>query len=350
MAGARAVENLEALGAQLAAVKQRLGRRLLVLAHHYQRPEVVAAGDVVGDSYEISKKASESDAELIVFCGVRFMAESARILARPDQRVFHPNPWAGCPLADMADPGDATRLHAEIAEIAGPLAPLCYMNSSAEVKAFTGRNGGSVFTSSNADKAITWGLERSGRVLVMPDEHLGRNTAARLGVPEAEVVLVDPGMPLGGRAPDEIRRGRVFLWKGFCHVHTWFTPGMVAVARARLPGCKVVVHPECPAPVVAAADAAGSTGFIVKYVRDAGPGSVTVVGTELNLVSRLASEWPDRKVVSLSRSLCPNMFRISLGRLAETLRALPDRNEVTVPEAVAADAALALRRMLEMAG
>lgn len=336
------------------AEKARLGDRMVVLAHHYQRPEIVELGDFRGDSFELSRIASEQTAEYIVFCGVHFMAESARILAKPAQRVFHPNLNAGCPMADMADAGDVERVWGELTEVLGDvsgLIPMTYMNSNAAVKAFCGRNGGTVCTSSNAEKAFRWAFERGERVLFVPDEHLGRNTANTLGLDRDRVVLWDWSRPYGGLDRDAIRKAQVYLWKGYCHVHTWYTPEHIAEARTRYPGCKVVVHPECREEVVALADGVGSTSFLVKFVEQAAPGSTIVIGTEINLTARLAAEHTDKTVVELSRSLCPNMFRINARKLHETVTHLGEPGEIgeiVIPDALIRDARLALDRMLQI--
>ena len=345
---AEEAEHLE----RIRELKSEHGDRLVMLAHHYQRPEIVALGDLRGDSFALSKLAAEQDkAEHIVFCGVHFMAESAVVLAREGQRVFHPNLNAGCPMADMVERPDAElawdALVGELGE--GSLVPITYMNSPASVKAFCGAHGGLVCTSSNARRCFEWAFARGERIIFFPDEHLGRNTALDLGLSEDELVLWDPAADhWGGNSLEDIRRSKVILWKGYCHVHTWFSPEHVNDARERYPGCRVVVHPECRHEVVAMADANGSTAFMVDYVRDAPAGSTVVVGTEINLTSRLAMENPDKTVVELARSLCPNMFRISLKHLRHTLENLGEVNEIVVPEADRLDARVALNRMLAL--
>ncbi len=334
-------------------LKAEYGDRLILLTHHYQRPEIVAVGDLKGDSFALSKAASEQErAEFIVFCGVHFMAESAVILAGPGQRVFHPNLTAGCPMADMVERGDAEAAFSQLSGLfgEGAVVPITYMNSPATVKAFCGDNGGAVCTSSNAPRAFAWAFEQGERILFTPDEHLGRNTATAMGIPDGELVLWDPAAEggWGGNDPEAVRRARVFLWKGWCHVHTWFEPAQVAAARERFPGCRVIVHPECPREVVQAADGNGSTGYLVKFVEEAAPGSTIVIGTEINLVARLAMEHEDKHVCQLARSLCPNMFRISPRHLRHTLERLGEVNEILVPEADRASAKVALDRMLAL--
>ncbi|GMV38889.1 MAG: quinolinate synthase A [Myxococcales bacterium] len=349
----RKLQNPEVVDA-IRSAKQRLGDRMVVLAHHYQRPEIVALGDFRGDSFELSRIASEQTAEHIVFCGVHFMAESARILAKPHQRVYHPNLNAGCPMADMADASDVERVFAELSEVLGDasgVVPMTYMNSNAAVKALCGRNGGTVCTSSNAEKAFRWAFDHGERIFFIPDEHLGRNTANSLGLDRDRVVLWDWSQPWGGLDRDTIRRAQVYLWKGYCHVHTWYTPAHIAEARERYPGCSVVVHPECREEVVALADGVGSTSFLVRYVQDAPPGATIVIGTEINLTARLAAEHPDKNVVELSRSLCPNMFRINLRKLEETIAHLDGPEvlgEILIPDELIRDARLALDRMLQI--
>ncbi len=326
--------------------------KVVLLTHHYQRPEIVLLGSQSGDSFELSRYAANSGAEKIVFCGVRFMAESAAILAGPGQKVYHPEPEAGCPMADMVDLPSIEAAYRQVSrEMAGQvLMPVVYMNSPAEVKAFCGNAGGIICTSSNAASAIRWGLERGEKILFAPDEHLGRNSFYDMGFREDELLVWDPAAhsPLGGNSPAALRRAKAILWKGYCHVHTWFTAEHVLTVRAQYPGVKVYVHPECRHEVVQAADGAGSTGYLVKMVESSTPGSVIAIGTETSLVRRLALQYPDRKVIELSRSLCPNMFRITLKSLLNTLEEFPAEKEVTVSEEVRTGARLALERMLTL--
>ena len=336
---------------RIQAVRDAQGTQLLILTHHYQRMEIADLGDFKGDSFELARIAADRpDARVIVFCGVHFMAEAARLLAAPDQRVFMPDPQAGCPMADMIDRRDLEAAWARIHRVVGSeiVVPITYMNSSAETKAFCGERGGLVCTSSNAERSFRWALEQGDRVLFVPDEFLGRNSAAAVGVPEEAVAVYNPHTEDGGLSDAEIRRAKVIVWKGFCHVHTWFTPSHVAAARAAHPEARVVVHPECPPPVVQAADAAGSTRFIVDFVRDAGPGAVVVVGTEINLVKRLARDFPDRTVLPLDLSLCPNMSRTTLEKLARVLETFPPTHEVLLPPEVVTHARVALQRMLAL--
>ncbi len=320
---------------------------LVILTHHYQRPEVVGLGDFVGDSFALAKWAAErTDARRIVFCGVRFMAEGARVLGRADQEVLHPDPWSGCPMADMADAPDTERAIDLLAEATGrPPLLVTYMNSSAEVKAVAGRTGGAVCTSSNAGRVLTWALAQARPILFVPDEFLGRNTLLALGV-DANPPVFDPTIPDGGVAPQRLATAPVLLWKGYCHVHTHFTVAMVEQARRNHPGCRVLVHPECDPAVVRAADGSGSTEYLVREVTAGQAGSTFVVGTEVNLVMRLAATLSDRTVLPLARSLCPNMYRITLDKVLQTLTAPRPDQVVNVPPDTIADARVALQTML----
>jgi quinolinate synthase len=337
---------------RIRAIKARERDRLTILGHHYQIRPVVEVSDFLGDSFKLCRDAADARAKYIVFCGVRFMAESARALARPDQVVQHPDPTAGCPMADMANLAQVEEawqtLHA--AQPGRKIVPVTYMNSNLDLKAFCGRNGGVVCTSSNAEKVLKWAYSQGDRVLFFPDEHLGRNTAYQMGMAPEDVAVWDR---LGGakQAEDQaLAQARLVVWKGFCHVHTYFTVEQIRAARAQYPGAFVVVHPECPHEVVAASDAAGSTEAIVRRVREAQPGETICVGTELNLVARLAQEYPGVRVVPLAASVCPNMSKITLAKLLWTLEHLGETDVVEVNEAVAAQAREALGRMLELAG
>ncbi len=340
-----------ALMEQIRARKAALGKELLILTHHYQRREIVALGHYRGDSFGLSKRsAADRDARFIVFCGVHFMAESAAILAQPHQVVQIPDPKAGCLMADMADSQAVQWAWEELTDLIGEgaLVPIVYMNSDALLKAFCGRHGGTVCTSSNARAALSWGLARGEKVFFFPDQHLGRNTGNQLGLKPEEMVVWDPDLPLGGHRPEAIRRARLILWDGYCHVHTRFQVEHVLGMKKAVPGARIVVHPECTQEVVALADACGSTGFIVDYVKNAPAGSTIIIGTEINLVHRLALEHPDKEVLDLSYSLCPNMFRIDLENLLRTLENPGEVHAVTVPEAVKAEARIALDRMLAL--
>lgn len=342
-------EEQELLEAILAR-KEALAPELLILTHHYQRKEIVGVGDYRGDSFGLSQKAAANKARHIVFCGVHFMAESAAILARPHQTVQIPDVTAGCLMADMVALEAVQLAWEELAEVisVSSLIPIVYMNSEAALKAFCGQRGGLVCTSSNALAALRWGLSQGEKVFFFPDQHLGRNAACRLGLTPRDLAVWDPEAPLGGHRPEDLRRARLILWNGYCHVHTRFRAEHVSAMREAYPGALVVVHPECPAEVVALADASGSTGFIVKYVQEAPPGSTIIIGTEINLVHRLALEYPDRQVLDLSYSLCPNMFKITLEKLLETLDHPGEWNVVTVPPEVKENARMALDRMLAL--
>jgi quinolinate synthase len=337
---------------KIRARREELGKSVVILAHHYQRRNIVELGDYRGDSYGLCKAArSQEDATSIVFCGVRFMVESARVLARPEQKVFHPNWRAGCPMADMADIDRVQRAWNELSEIVDTsrVIPVTYMNSDVELKAFCGRNRGIVCTSTNAPAVYDWSFARGDRLFFFPDEHLGRNTANLKGFDRKEIALWDWRVddPLGGLTADEIRRAKVILWKGYCHVHEHFNVDMVMKVRRDYPDASVVVHPECTEDVLAVSDANGSTGFIVRYCEEAPPGSVIAIGTEVNLVARLAYEHPDKTIFPLSRSLCPNMWRVDLPHLLNVLENFEPEDEVHVPDAIAADARIALENMLE---
>ncbi|RJN31430.1 quinolinate synthase NadA [Nesterenkonia natronophila] len=346
--------------------KAILAERLVILGHFYQRDEVVQHADFLGDSYQLAKAAlSKPEAEHIVFCGVHFMAETADILSAADQQVILPNLAAGCSMADMADEDSVETAWEEICEVYGvdphhvtpgpdgklPILPVTYMNSSAALKAFCGQHGGIVCTSSNASAVLEWAFERAHRVLFFPDQHLGRNTAKAMGVPLEQMPLWNPRRPLGGNNPADLQEAKVLLWHGFCSVHKRFNVRQIAKARAEHPGCRVIVHPESPMPVVDAADAAGSTDAIRKYVAASSPGDVIAIGTEINLVNRLAAEYPDRTIFCLDPVICPcsTMYRIHPGYLAWVLEELVEGrtpNQISVSADVAQPARVALDRML----
>ncbi|MHC4952898.1 MAG: quinolinate synthase NadA [Planctomycetota bacterium] len=342
---------------RIRAIKDRLGGRMVLLGHHYQRREIVDMADFRGDSLELCRAAAKAgEAEFIVFCGVRFMVESARVLARPDQKVFHPNERAGCPMADMANSPlvEAAWRDLDSRGLADGTIPVTYMNSDAELKAFTGRNGGIVCTSSNATKVFEWAFERGERIIFYPDEHLGRNVANQMELPREQVVIYDPRHPLGGLSEEQFANAKVLLWKGFCHVHTHFTVEHIEQARAKWPGVIVMAHPECTEEVIGASDFSGSTSQMCKKVADAPAGTKFAIGTEINMIHRLAFEHTSVEVHTLSRSLCPNMYRVNLYNLYDTVRGIDAASEgdtpaeVTLPDAVMSDARKALDRMLEL--
>ncbi|WP_336646026.1 quinolinate synthase NadA [Microbacterium sp. USHLN186] len=351
------------LDARIRAAKDALGDRVVVLGHFYQREEVVRHADYVGDSFQLANAALEHpDAEAIVFCGVHFMAETADLLSRPEQRVILPNLAAGCSMADMADIDQVEDCWEQLAEVLGPLdrpdaegllpvIPVTYMNSSAVIKGFVGRHGGIVCTSSNAATVLEWAFARGRRVLFFPDQHLGRNTAKAMGVPLERMPLWNPHRALGGAGADELRESRVILWHGFCSVHRRFTVDQIAQARAQHPGVRVIVHPECPMEVVDAADEAGSTDYIRRAIADAAEPAVFAIGTEINLVRRLAAQYPQHEIFCLDPVVCPcsTMYRIHPGYLAwvlEELVAGRRPNRIAVSDDVAAPARVALERML----
>jgi quinolinate synthase len=349
----------EELVARVAKARERLGSRLIVLGHHYQREDIIQFADFRGDSFKLSQWAAEhAESEYIVFCGVHFMAEAADILSAPHQKVMLPNMAAGCSMADMADPDDVYACWDELEEagVADKVIPVTYMNSAASLKAFCGRNGGIVCTSSNADAVLRWAFERGEKVLFFPDQHLGRNTGAKMGIPLDQMTLWNYNQPfgsLGGMTMEELERSRVLLWQGHCSVHQRFTVPQIEAARAKYPDIHVVVHPECRYEVVQAADSNGSTEFIAQTIAKGAPGSKFAVGTEINLVSRLAHENPDKTVFCLDPVVCPcsTMYRIHPAYLAWTVEELAEGrivNQVTVDEETAHYAKVALDRMLQV--
>ncbi len=345
------------LVARARAAKEALGDRVFVLGHHYQRDEVIAFADVTGDSFRLAQQAAARPAaEFVVFCGVHFMAESADVLTGPDQAVLLPDLAAGCSMADMATFDQVEDCWDVLAEagVADGTVPVTYMNSSAAIKAFTGRHGGTVCTSSNARRAMEWAFSRGEKVLFLPDQHLGRNTAVlELGLTLEQCVLYDPHKPGGGLTTQQLRDAKVVLWKGHCSVHGRFTAQTVADVRERVPGVQVLVHPECRHDVVLAADLVGSTEFIINTLAAAEPGSSWAIGTELNLVRRLAQDHPDKTVVFLDKTVCfcSTMNRIDLPHLVRTLEELVAGrvpNRIVVEEATARWSRVALERMLAL--
>jgi quinolinate synthase len=339
------------------AAKEQLGDRVFVLGHHYQRDEVIQFADVTGDSFKLAQQAAARPAaEFIVFCGVHFMAESADILTAPNQRVILPDLAAGCSMADMAaiDQVEACWEALEDAGIAAGVVPITYMNSSADIKAFTGRHGGTVCTSSNAKRALDWAFAKGEQVLFLPDQHLGRNTAVReMGMSLDDCVVYNPHRPNGGLTVDELRAAKMILWKGHCSVHGRFTLDTLLEARARIPGVTVIAHPECRYEVTSNADLVGSTEYIIRTINDAPAGSKFAVGTELNLVRRLAKANPDKTVVFLDNTVCfcSTMDRIDLPHLVWVLESLvlgEVVNEITVEPQIAAQARAALEQMLAL--
>ncbi len=380
--------------ARILSAKAKLGKRVVILGHHYQRDEVIRHADYRGDSYKLAKDATRHpDADYIVFCGVHFMAETADILAHPSQKVILPNMAAGCSMADMANLFQVRRCWSDLEKVLGeggglrvtghgsrvtgdgavvstslsssavtpnPLPvtrviPVTYINSAANLKAFVGERGGTVCTSTNAPVAVKWALEQGDKVLFFPDQHLGRNTGVKLGYdPDKDMVLWDPFKPLGGNTPERLREATFILWKGHCSVHKRFTVEQIQQFRTEYPGIKILVHPECELDVVNAADYYGSTEYIIKTVEASGPGSIWAIGTEINLVSRLAKENPDKQIFCLDLQICPcsTMYRIHPTFLCWTLEKLVEGevvNEVVVPDEVKEFARVAIDRMLALA-
>lgn len=354
----------EELQERIKAAKARLGNKLLVLGHFYQRDEIIVHADFVGDSFQLAKNATERpDADHIVFCGVHFMAETADILSTPEQTVTLPNLSAGCSMADMANIDQVEDCWEQLGEICGTnpdadgkqqIVPVTYMNSSAALKAFCGRHGGIVCTSSNAHAVLEWAFARGKRVLFFPDQHLGRNTALAMGMSLDQMPVWNPYKPAGGAEdPSVYADAKMILWKGFCSVHQRFTVDQIERARKAYPGVKVIVHPECSMDVVNAADGTGSTAYIVKEIANAPTGSAVAVGTEINLVNRLAAQYPDKTVFCLDPVVCPcsTMYRIHPAYLAWALENIEQGNivnRITVDEDTARDAKIALQRMLEV--
>jgi len=343
------------LDERIAAAKARLGQDVVILGHHYQRDEVVKFADHRGDSLKLAFQASEANGRYIVFCGVHFMAESADILRREHQLVVLPDLNAGCSMADMADIGQVEACWSELSSIVDThkIIPVTYMNSTAAIKSFTGEHGGSVCTSSNAAAVMTWAFERGEKVLFLPDEHLGRNTGFRMGIPLEQMIVWDPFQELGGNTPEAVRAAKVILWKGYCSVHQRFTVQHVARVRREHPGIRVIVHPECRFEVAEAADQIGSTEGIIKAITASPAGSTWAVGTEIHLVNRLSKELRDHKVISLDSSVCvcTTMFRITPQHLLWTLENLASGNvvnRISVGERTRHFARVALDRMLSL--
>jgi quinolinate synthase len=333
--------------------RNQIGDKLVILGHHYQRDEVIQFADFRGDSYKLSKEAAtRGEADYILFCGVHFMAESANVLGRPHQQVILPNMEAGCSMADMAKPVDVENCWAELKRLGiGNVVPVTYMNSAASLKAFCGRNGGIVCTSSNAERVYDWAFDGGERILFFPDEHLGRNTGLKKGIPLDKMVVWDPFQPLGGNTEEALRNATVILWKGYCSVHARFTVQQVDTARQAYPDVQVIVHPECDYRVVQAADYDGSTEKIIDTISESPAGSTWAVGTEINLVNRLQSEMPDKKIFCLDPVICPcsTMYRVHPAYVLWTLEHLAQGevvNRVEVDPVTKKDALIALERML----
>ncbi|HVJ83074.1 MAG TPA: quinolinate synthase NadA [Planctomycetia bacterium] len=347
------------LARRIRAAKAKLGGRLMILGHHYQKDEIIQFADVRGDSYGLSVKAAETKGvEYVIFCGVHFMAETADVLTEPQVEVILPDLGAGCSMADMADIDQVEACWEELDEIYGDadaeFTPVTYINSTAALKAFCGKHGGIVCTSSNAEQVLKWALERRPRVLFFPDQHLGRNTAKRMGIALDKMHVWDPRLPEGSRGGNQeaaLKDAKVVLWRGWCSVHQMFTPAHVKMFRDRDPETKILVHPECQMEVVDMADYVGSTGYIIRIVREAPKGSKWAVGTELHLVNRLRQEFPDKEVRFLSSMvcMCATMYRIDLPHLCWAIENLVHGvvvNRIEVAADDRRDAILALERML----
>lgn len=349
-------EKEEVLAAGIAARKRELGDDLLILCHHYQQDAVFAFAHETGDSLKLARKAAEAnDRRYIVFCGVHFMAESADILTSEHQAVILPDLTAGCSMADMASRRGVDEAWQELASVTDTtlITPVTYVNSSASLKAFVGEQGGSVCTSSNAERVLAWALARGEKVFFFPDEHLGRNSAHALGIPADQVVLWNREEPMGGNTPDAIQKAKVILWDGYCTVHMQFSEAQIRTLRQEDPAVRVIVHPECRQEVVLAADQYGSTEMIIRAVAESPTGSSWAVGTEINLVKRLAQQHPDKRIRSVSpvECLCSTMYRIDPAHLLWTLDNLAAGrvvNQISVDEDTAQQARKALDRMLKI--
>lgn len=315
---------------ELADIKKRLGSKVVVLGHHYQQDDVIAFADITGDSLELARKASDiKDAEYVMFCGVHFMAETADMLTKENQKVILPDLRAGCSMADMANRREIDVAWEYMKKCtAEKIVPITYINCSAALKSFVGENDGSICTSSNAEKIITWGLNQGEKLLFFPDQHLGRNTCFKLGIPLEDMVVYDPRQRFGGLTPEQIQKAKVILWYGFCSVHQGFNTSHIEMWRQKDPERIIIVHPECSFDVVQGSDLAGSTSYIINQIKAAKPGTRFAVGTEINLVNRLAQQYPHLDITSLSpyQCLCTTMYRVRPRWLLESFRAI-ERNQ-----------------------
>ncbi len=347
---------------QINTLKAELGDQVLILGHHYQREEVFAFADVSGDSLKLSQQAAETSAPYIIFCGVHFMAETADILTSDAQTVILPDLAAGCSMADMADDEQVTRCWQELSEIINPdefVTPVTYINSTAALKSFCGEHGGIVCTSGNAQKILEWSWGNREKILFFPDQHLGENTAVAMGIPDSDMIIWDPALPMGGNKPDAIEKARLILWKGFCSVHQLFKPEHADTMRRNHEGIEILAHPECSRAVCEVSDFVGSTEMIIKHVSAAKTGQTFAIGTELNLVNRLRIQFPDKPIWFLSPMvcMCSTMFRTDPQHLCAALTSIRDSldghpaisNQITVPQQQKRWAKLALERMLHLA-
>ncbi|MEN8199052.1 MAG: quinolinate synthase NadA [Thermodesulfobacteriota bacterium] len=342
---------------RIAARKQELADNLLILCHHYQQQDLFQFADLTGDSLKLAREAAAiGDREFLVFCGVHFMAEAADILARKHQKVMLPHLHAGCPMADMATVGAVSQAYKELLSVGimkeeTELVPVTYVNSSAAIKGFVGERGGSVCTSSNGEKVLEWALDKGEKVFFFPDEHLGRNSAAALGVADDEVLLWHRGELLGGHSVAELQRAKILLWDGYCEVHMRFLPEHIRQWKLKEPGINIIVHPECPREVVSIADDYGSTEAIIKAVSDSSPGSKWAIGTEINLVDRLKRQHPDKEIHLLAPSSCQCTTMdcnqpVNLLWLLDNLAAGRVKNQISVAPEIVSSAAKALEQML----
>jgi len=346
----------EQLLARIRALREELGDQVLILGHHYQREEVFAFADVSGDSLKLAQEAAATAVPNIIFCGVHFMAETADILTDDHQAVMLPDPAAGCSMADMADGAAVASCWEQLATVFEPdvlVTPVTYINSTAELKAFCGLHGGIVCTSGNAKRVMAWAWDQREKILFFPDRHLGENTALAMGVDEGDMVVWQPGKPLGGNSAEQLQAARLILWDGFCSVHQLFEPSHATTMRQQHAGIQILAHPECSRAVCEAADFVGSTEMIIRFVEQASAGSMFAIATELNLVNRLRLQHPDKPIWFLSPMvcMCSTMFRTDPQHLLlalEKIAAGAAGNRVTVPQALAKPAKVALQRMLDL--
>ena len=337
---------------ELKKIKEELKNKVVVLGHHYQQDDVINFADITGDSLQLAREAAKQNIEYIIFCGVHFMAETADMLTKSNQKVILPDLKAGCSMADMARKSEIDRAWTFITKSTSEkVIPVTYINCAATLKAFVGENGGSICTSSNAEKVISWALKQGEKLLFFPDQHLGRNTCFKMGIPLSDMVIYNPNMFNGGLTAEQINKAKVILWYGFCSVHQGFTKDQVIAIKKKDTDITVIVHPECPFEVVQAADDSGSTSYIIDKIEKAPSGSKFAVGTEINLVNRLAAQFPDKNIVSLSpyQCLCTTMYRVRPRWLLASFRAIKENmpiNIISVPEDIKRSSLLALDRML----
>lgn len=339
---------------ELWELKRELKDKVLVVGHHYQQDDVIQFADVTGDSLALAKYAQNVDHPYVMFCGVHFMAETADMLTSESQQVILPDLRAGCSMADMANRREIDKCWEYLnAHTNGKIVPITYINCAATLKAFVGENGGSICTSSNAEKMISWALDQGEKLLFFPDQHLGRNTCFKMGIPLEEMVVYDPNRLNGGLTPEQIKKAKVILWYGYCSVHQGFSKAQVEAIKKHSPETRVIVHPECPFDVVQASDDAGSTSYIINEVERGAPGSKFAIGTEINLVNRLAAKHPDKTIQSLSpyQCLCTTMYRVRPRWLLASYRAIRDDkpiNVIKVAKEIQKPALVALERMLSI--